>query len=367
MTLKIRSNEVLFAKQTPQTLQLLRLTMVQNEKKYQIFVSSTYTDLTKEREQIVKAILEIGHIPVGMEMFSAADEEQWTIIQRHISQSDYYVVIVAHRYGSLDGDVSYTEKEYDFALKNNIPILGFVIDDSAAWPSDKSETDSQKRAKLIQFKSKVKSKPVAFWTDAKDLYSSCIVALMKAFVSQPRQGWIRSKENHDADILDEISRLSKENDILRKQIQNTDKKQQEKESSIWDEAVDYIFEKNFTMEVYYSRSTNWERTESISMYGLFRNIAPTLLPEATATNINKLCAILVADPNRKLRQTVPVPTNTIDELMVNWMAYGLVEPSKLKHSVSDNEKYWSLTELGQKMLGKIIRLEHTNKSKKVDK
>jgi Domain of unknown function (DUF4062) len=52
--------------------------------KYQIFISSTYEDLKDEREQVIKACLEMGHIPVGMEMFSAADEEQWRIITRQI-------------------------------------------------------------------------------------------------------------------------------------------------------------------------------------------------------------------------------------------------------------------------------------------
>jgi hypothetical protein len=41
--------------------------------KYQIFVSSTYDDLKDERAAVIRAILEMGHIPVGMEMFSAAD------------------------------------------------------------------------------------------------------------------------------------------------------------------------------------------------------------------------------------------------------------------------------------------------------
>ena len=47
-----------------------------NSTQHQIFVSSTYEDLKKERDQVIKAILEMGHIPVGMEMFSAADEQQ---------------------------------------------------------------------------------------------------------------------------------------------------------------------------------------------------------------------------------------------------------------------------------------------------
>jgi Domain of unknown function (DUF4062) len=49
------------------------------EKKYQIFVSSTYDDLGHERKAVAKTILELGDIPVGMEMFSAADESQWKL------------------------------------------------------------------------------------------------------------------------------------------------------------------------------------------------------------------------------------------------------------------------------------------------
>jgi Domain of unknown function (DUF4062) len=38
--------------------------------KYQIFVSSTYEDLKAERAEVIKACLNMGHIPVGMEMFN---------------------------------------------------------------------------------------------------------------------------------------------------------------------------------------------------------------------------------------------------------------------------------------------------------
>ena len=39
---------------------------------------------------------------IGMEMFSAADEEQWEIIQEIIDSSDYYVLIIGYRYGSIE-------------------------------------------------------------------------------------------------------------------------------------------------------------------------------------------------------------------------------------------------------------------------
>jgi hypothetical protein len=46
-----------------------------------------------------------------MEMFNAADEEQWAVITRTIDQCDYCVVIVAHRYGSTTPKgISFTEK-----------------------------------------------------------------------------------------------------------------------------------------------------------------------------------------------------------------------------------------------------------------
>lgn len=71
------------------------------EKKYQIFISSTYDDLKDARRKVQDAVLAMYHFPVGMELFGAADEEQWEIIKETIDSSDYYVLIIAQRYGSI--------------------------------------------------------------------------------------------------------------------------------------------------------------------------------------------------------------------------------------------------------------------------
>lgn len=44
------------------------------EKKYQFFISSTYEDL-KERNKAIQAILTMNQFSIGMEMFSAADDD----------------------------------------------------------------------------------------------------------------------------------------------------------------------------------------------------------------------------------------------------------------------------------------------------
>lgn len=123
------------------------------EKKYQIFISSTYEDLKEERKKAIEAILTMNYFPVGMEMFSAADDEQWEIIRETIDVSDYYVLIVGNKYGSIipdgeDAGMSYTEKEFRYALKQGIPILAYVIADDATNHHSYHENDPDKVYKL---------------------------------------------------------------------------------------------------------------------------------------------------------------------------------------------------------------------------
>ena len=93
------------------------------EKKYQFFISSTYEDLKKERNKAIQAILTMNQFPIGMEMFSAADDDQWKIIKEAIDSSDFYILIIGNRYGSIEETtgISYTEKEFDYAVEKKIP------------------------------------------------------------------------------------------------------------------------------------------------------------------------------------------------------------------------------------------------------
>jgi Domain of unknown function (DUF4062) len=57
--------------------------------------------LRKERQAAVEAILTAGHIPAGMELFTAGDESQMEVIKRWIAESDVFLLILGGRYGSL--------------------------------------------------------------------------------------------------------------------------------------------------------------------------------------------------------------------------------------------------------------------------
>ncbi len=184
--------------------------------KYQIFVSSTYEDLKAERAEVIKACLNMGHIPVGMEMFNAADEEQWAVITRTIDQCDYYVVIVAHRYGSTVEGISFTEKEYDYAIAQGVPVLGFVIaDKDVTRDPEWIDKDSKTIKALRRFKSKVKKKMISPWRNASELRALFVESLTTAINLKPRPGWVRAPDEGSADIAQALSNLTEENARLR--------------------------------------------------------------------------------------------------------------------------------------------------------
>lgn len=198
------------------------------DKKLQIFVSSTYTDLIEERQAAVEAILSSGHIPAGMELFSAGDESQMTVIERWIDESDIYLLILGGRYGSIDVKTgkSYTHLEYEYALKQNKPLFAVVIKDQALDEKVKTKgravLEDLNPKLLNDFRSLVLQNLVKFWEDKKDIKISIHETLSEFSNRKDMIGWIRGDNNINTAILaEEIARLTKENFELRNQIANT--------------------------------------------------------------------------------------------------------------------------------------------------
>lgn len=99
--------------------------------KYQVFISSTYNDLRQERLALLDQVMKQDHIPAGMEMFAAGDEDSWQVIKKSIEMCDIYVVLVGARYGTwkdFEGTkISYTEREFRFAQETKKSIIAFLL------------------------------------------------------------------------------------------------------------------------------------------------------------------------------------------------------------------------------------------------
>ncbi|KPZ16597.1 Uncharacterized protein ALO41_03773 [Pseudomonas amygdali pv. ulmi] len=326
--------------------------------KYQIFVSSTYNDLKEPRDLVIKAILEMGHIPVGMEMFSAADEEQWSIIQRQIDQSDYYVLITANRYGSVTAqNISYTEKEYDYARSLQIPCLGFVLDPSASWPSHLTDTDPVQVESLNLFRTKVKQRPVSFWKNFDDLYGKCAVALMKAFITHPREGWVRASEYSDGKSTAELIRLSSENAKLRDELAKSQASAEERKVKSDRDFITTLRANKRWLYVWEKGAKDYRKIKLASLYVIFKTLAPDMQVEMAVEDMGRNVAVLLADMELVgIRDRHPMPTNAIKDWLADFSAMGLVEPSAKKKPVSDANEYWTLSENGKEGLALIRRL-----------
>ena len=101
--------------------------MITTDKRYQVFVSSTYDDLQDERKEVMQALLELDCIPAGMELFPASSEDQWSLIKRVIDDCDYYILIIGSyasdllrfREGNLDISVC-RDRIFSFAAQKRM-------------------------------------------------------------------------------------------------------------------------------------------------------------------------------------------------------------------------------------------------------
>lgn len=197
-----------------------------NSKKLQVFVSSTYRDLKPDRQAAVEAILKAGHIPAGMELFSAGSESQLETIRRWIDDSDVYMLILGGRYGSVDPktSLSYTELEYDYAVSAGKPIFAVVITEDALAEKVKSdgidaiETEYSKELKF--FRDKVLSRISSFFSDTKDIKLAVHETMADYAKRLEFTGWVSGKDVVDTKpLLEEISRLRKERDSLQARLE----------------------------------------------------------------------------------------------------------------------------------------------------
>jgi hypothetical protein len=179
---------------------------------YKVFVSSTYEDLRDERVEVQKALLKLNCLPVGMELFPAADDETWEFIKSQITDSDYYVILVAGRYGSIrpeDGR-SFTELEFDYAQEITIPTIGFIHRDRGIIPRNKSELDPILVKKLDTFLEKVRLRPVRHFGTPHELALEVTTSFVDLKARKPAVGFVRANEAVDFKKYSELLEINRD-------------------------------------------------------------------------------------------------------------------------------------------------------------
>ena len=187
-------------------------------KKYSVFVSSTYEDLKEERQEVVNALLQMDCFPVGMEYFNASDQSQWDVIKSLIDDCDYYVLIIAGRYGSVESESgkSYTQLEYEYARSIDVPTIAFLHNHPENLPS--KDVEKEHVDELNSFKEEVKKHMVKYWSSPTNLSGQVVLSLNQLFKTHKRIGWMRADEKSSAEQNKELLRLREENEKLLEKI-----------------------------------------------------------------------------------------------------------------------------------------------------
>lgn len=162
------------------------------DKKYSIFISSTYEDLKETRKNLHNTIIKEGHFPLAMENFAASNKSQWDVIKPLIDKCDYYILILGFNYGSINEstNISYTHTEYNYAIEINKPVLSFVFDEELM------PNKIEKKRKLMDFREEVlaNKKTAKLIKTIDSIHSEVLISLNKSFKETPQTGWVRANK-----------------------------------------------------------------------------------------------------------------------------------------------------------------------------
>lgn len=355
------------------------------DKRYQVFVSSTYEDLREARQEVMQALLELDCIPAGMELFPAANEDQWTLIKGVIDDCDYYIVVIGGRYGSVaQSGISYTEMEYEYALAQGKPVIAFLHKDPGSLPSNKCEATAEGRTRLDAFRTRVQQKMCRFWISPADLGSVVSRSLIKLIKNNPAVGWVRADLLPDQSATDEILRLQKRVEELQEKLgqdlgpaSSGVVQLSQGEDEI---ALQYSF--GLYKRGYFRPEYAYNSVFTTSWNALFSVVSPLLIDEASDRVLKEAIENFIRDENvdRHIANGIDnydteqheirgfsLYDDDFNTIKVQLLALRLISKStkKKSRSVSDRNAYWTLTPHGEIVMMTLRAIRKESKSEPI--
>ena len=136
-----------------------------------VFVSSTYEDLIPYRNEVQRVLIRLEQIIKGMEYFGSSHKKPLDVCLETVRNCKVFVGIIGMRYGSIEEttEKSFTQLEYEEAIKNKIPTLMYIIDEN--HPISPRFVDKDERAALLSdFKAIItKNHTISYFTTPEDL------------------------------------------------------------------------------------------------------------------------------------------------------------------------------------------------------
>ncbi len=317
------------------------------DKRYQVFVSSTYADLKEERQHVTQALMEMDCIPAGMELFPATDEEQWEFIKRIIDDCDYYLLIIGGRYGStIEEGISYTEKEYDYAVEKGLKVVALIHENPDDIPVGKSDISPEIRAKLKAFREKVSgNRLVKYWNKAGDLPGLVALSLSKTIKTFPATGWVRASEVSNEDLLAELNELRKENSGLKIDLSKLQQSPSYKIEGL--AGLDETFTINGSQYVH-SHKRAWVST--LTWSEIFSIVAPYLIQHPNEKQVKSVLLSAIQAKEELNGVHITLEDQDLQTISIQLKSHGLIRTRYSKTTSGSMALFWTLTPKGERLM-----------------
>jgi hypothetical protein len=327
-------------------------------KKYLVFIGSCLEDLKNERRELPRIVMEMGHIPVSAASLAPADGNSSALVNKIIGECDYFIALIAHRYGVPD-ETSALEAEYAQALSAGVPVIALIIDEKARWKGTKKETDPDLIRKLDDFKAELRKGRHAAWLNTAELRQKAQSLLIQAISLDPRPGWVPATQAAEPAVANEIARLSGENEELKRRFRMENGKLKTRLGEQIKHSLKVLALNRAAISFYYTSGENWENTQEFRCLRIFNVLAPELSLGKTTGEISRFLGnVLNPDLDKTVRKDYPIPSNTVKKIMADFSLLRLVKYSGAESGGGDNET-WEITEYGKELyaLYRIRQLE----------
>jgi len=294
-------------------------------------------------------VMELGHTPVMADYLDDDARNTPKLVQKTIEECDYFIALVAHKYSDANGNVSPLLDECSIAAKKGVPILALIIDEKARWKPAKKESDEALIRKLDNFKAKLRGSPWETWQNTPDLCHKAQTLLVQELSLHARPGWVRADKIIEPTVANEISRLSSENDDLRRQILRDDRASFSRLKDEEDHALKVLALNRVTLSFYYTHGDNWENTRQFRYIRIFKILVPELVLGRNTAEISRfLGTVLNPDLEKTVRKDYPTPSNSIKKIMTDFSVLKLVKCTDSEEGKADTE-VWEITEYGKEL------------------
>ncbi|MCP4264056.1 MAG: TIR domain-containing protein [Candidatus Brocadiaceae bacterium] len=180
-----------------------------------VFICSTYSDLSGEREAVLDAIRRLQLQHDSMEFFGARANQPIETCIQEVLRSNILVVIVGHRYGSLvpEMDISFSEAEYAEGHARQKPCLVYMRDENVPVLPKHMERDPNKLQLLEKWKQTLQERhTVATFQESNDLAVQVAADLSRTISVLEETARSREKAQRESSIplMNELAELVKE-------------------------------------------------------------------------------------------------------------------------------------------------------------